>query len=72
MKSSSNAYMLMYRRRSVGIPEGIVLDSEIPDEIAKAIAKDNKEYNINKAAFARAGYVFTPHFPKKYPELQNS
>ena len=63
--------MLMYRRRSVGIPEGIVLDSEIPDEIAKAIAKDNKEYNINKAAFRKEQATYSLRiFQKNTPSYK--
>ena len=54
VKSSSNAYMLMYRRRSSnGAASGPILDSEIPKEIAEEIAKDNQEYRINKAAFLK-------------------
>jgi ubiquitin C-terminal hydrolase len=66
VRSSSNAYMLMYRRRSTGsAANDPILDSEVPEEIAAEIAKDNKEYGIIKAAFRKEQNTYSLRIFKK-------
>ena len=56
VKSSSNAYMLMYHRRSAApavapSTTSSTATASLPDDMVAKIVKDNIEYNLNKKEF---------------------